>query len=332
MTQPSSPLQFLNPGWFSIVMGLAGLGMAWHHATPLMGPGAGLAAVVLCGAGAVVFVLLALASALRLQRHGQAWAEDLAHPVRHPFVATIPISLMLLATADLALQGPRPLAQVLWWLGSLGQLGVTLWVLARWWRGNQAGGLQWASVTPALLIPTVGNVLVPLGGVPLGFTEWATAQFGIGLLLWPVVLMLMVTRVAVVGMWPERLRPTVFILIAPPAVSALALLQLGAPLALGWAMWGVALFSLLWAGTQTRAIGQLPFALPHWGMSFPLTAMAALTLRLAAPGGALVVPALALLALASLVIAALVLATLRGLRSGTLLAPEPVATIKPVSA
>ena len=63
----------------------------------------------------------------------------------------------------------------------------------------------------------------------------------------------------------------------------------------------------------------------------PLTAIAALTLHLAAPGSALMVLGLALLALASLVIAALVLGTLRGLRSGALLAPEPVAAIMPAS-
>jgi tellurite resistance protein len=39
-----------------------------------------------------------------------------------------------------------------------------------------------------------------------------------------------------------------------------------------------------------------------------------------------------LLALASLVILGLCMGTLRGLRDGSLLAPEPVATIQPVAA
>jgi tellurite resistance protein len=41
---------------------------------------------------------------------------------------------------------------------------------------------------------------------------------------------------------------------------------------------------------------------------------------------------LMLLALASLLVAALLLATVRGLRDGSLLAPEPVASIQPVQA
>lgn len=320
-------LAHLGPPWFALVMGLCGLALAWHRAVPVLGEAAGAAAWVLAGLAALVFALLALGFGLRLWRHPQAWRDDLQHPVRHPFVAALPISLLLLATLAVALHGPHPLAHAAWWLGSLGQLLTTVWVLARWWRGAGAGGLQWAGVTPALIVPIVGNVLVPLAGVPLGHADWSAAQFAIGLFFWPVVMVLIAVRVAVQGLWPARLQPAVFIVIAPPAVVGLALGQFGAPALLAWGCWGLALFGLLWAGTQARAIAALPFALPHWAMSFPLAALAALSLRLAPPGSAAATLALALLALATLVVAALLLATLRGLRNGSLLAPEPAAAI-----
>lgn len=326
------PLKFLFPAWFSVVMGLCGLALAWQRATPLMGEMAGALALVIGLAAALVFVLLAGASLLRLQRHPEAWQDDRNHPVRHTFMANMPISLILLATVAVALAGPSPLAAGLWWIGSLGQLWVTLWVLSRWWSGNKAGGLQWPVVTPALIVPIVGNVLVPLAGVPLGYGEWAAAQFGIGLMFWPVVLVLLMVRIVVQGLWPERLLPLTFIFIAPPAVIGLSSLQLGAPLPLAWALWGMALFSFLWAGRLAARIIALPFGVAHWGLSFPLAAFAALTLRLAEPGGLLAVLGPLLLALTSLVILALSMATLRGLRQGTLLAPEPVASITPVAA
>jgi tellurite resistance protein len=74
-----------------------------------------------------------------------------------------------------------------------------------------------------------------------------------------------------------------------------------------------------------------PFALPFWGLSFPLAAFSALSLQLAnTPAyGWLQAPALVALAVASLVILGLVLGTLRGLRNGSLLAPEVVAHIAP---
>lgn len=328
--RPAAPLKFLFPGWYAIVMGLAGLALAWHRAEPILGPMASGAALVIGMLALVVFLVLAGATLLRWRRHHDSWLEDLRHPVRHAFVATLPIGVLLLVTVATALGLRHPGLTLLWWAASIAQISVTLWVLARWWRGAQAGGLQWAGVTPALFIPIVGNVLVPLAGVPLGYAEASAAQFGVGLLFWPVVLVLLVARLVVQGSWPERMLPTGFIVVAPPAVVALGVLQFGGPATLVWMLWGMALISLLWAGTLTRRIAALPFGLPHWGMSFPLAAFAALTLRLA-EGGVMRSLGLAALALASLVIAALALATLRGLRNGSLLAPEPVAALQPAA-
>jgi tellurite resistance protein len=329
-TQP--PLQFLSPAWFSIVMGLCGLSLAWLRAAPLMGAVTGTIATALGAFAALVFLALAAASAVRLQRHPDAWRDDCTHPVRHTFLATLPVSLLLLATVAVGLTGAGALANALWWAGSLGQLGVTLWVVSRWWNGNRAGGLQWPVVTPALIIPVVGNVLAPLAGVTLGHAEWSAAQFGIGVLFWPLVLALLVVRIAVQGLWPERLMPSAFILVAPPAVIGLSALQLGAPPLLGWMLWGMALFSWLWAATLAKRIVAQAFTIAHWGLSFPMAALAGLTLQLATPGGLLAVLGPMLLALTSLVVFGLGMGTVRGLRQGTLLAPEPVAMIQPVSA
>ena len=41
MTHSPTPLKFLFPGWYAIVMGLSGLALAWHRAEPLMGAGLG---------------------------------------------------------------------------------------------------------------------------------------------------------------------------------------------------------------------------------------------------------------------------------------------------
>lgn len=325
-------LKFLYPGWFASVMGLAGLSLAWHRAAPLMGDAAEAVSFVVGAVAALAFALLAAASVWRAQAVPGAWADDLRHAVRHTFVAAIPVSLLLLATVATALGGRGVAVQALWWLGALAQLAVTAWVMSRWWAGPGPGGLRWAGVTPALFIPIVGNVVAPLAGVPLGHEGWSAAQFGIGVLFWPVVLVLLLVRLVQHGPWPDRLRPTAFIVAAPPAVIGLGLLQFGAPALLGWGLWGVALFSLGWAGTQARQIVGLPFGLPHWAMSFPLAASAALTLRLAVPGTPMALLGVVLLALASLVVCALALATLRGLRDGSLLAPEPVAAVVAASA
>ena len=323
MASRTAALKYLFPGSFAIVMGLAGLALAWHRAVPLMGAEADAAALAIGLVAAAVFIALCVAMLLRHRHHPEAWAEDMRHPVRHTHVASLPVAAILLATWAVAMDAKGTLVGALWWAGSLAQLFVTVWVLQRWWRGHQADGLKWSSVTPALIIPVVGNVLVPLGGVALGHAEWSAAQLGIGLLFWPVVLSLLGVRIAVQGAWAERLLPANFILLAPPAAVGLSLMQFDAPVLLVWGLWGTGLATLLWLTPLLPRIAAQPIGLVHWSMTFPLSAFAALTLRLA-PGGALAVAGMALLALASLLVAALGLATVRGLRSGEWLAPEVV--------
>jgi tellurite resistance protein len=99
-------------------------------------------------------------------------------------------------------------------------------------------------------------------------------------------------------------------------------MQMGAPPLAVWAVWGMALFCLLWALAAVPRIAALPFGLPHWGMSFPLAAFAAFTLRLGALAPWAQVLGTALIAMASLVITLLAIKTLQGLARGTLLVPE----------
>ena len=331
MAHHPTPLKFLFPGWYAVVIGLAGLSLAWQLAVPLMGEIAGLAAMVLGALAAAMFAALSVATLLRANRYPEAWQDDRRHAVRHAFIATLPLAVLLLATVASALFGDSLWVRLLWWCGSLSQLFVTVWVMARWWRGNaganERGGLTWVAVTPALFLPIVGNMLAPLAGPALGAGDWATAQFGIGLLFWPVVLVLIVSRIVTQGRLPERQLPALFIFIAPPAVAGLGLLSLGAPAAVGWACWGMALFMLLWVGTQVQRIIAAPFAISYWAVSFPLAAFTTLTLRLATPGSLMAVLGPVLLAFTSLIVWGLLMATWRGLREGSLLAPETVATI-----
>ena len=312
-------LKHLGPGNFAIVMGLCGLGLAWARARATMGEGALWTASAIAALAALVFVALLAASLLRWMRHREAVLEDLRHPLRQAFFAAIPISLILLATLAHALLGHTGWIAALWWLGCGAQFGVTLWVLARYLRGPAAG---LAGLTPVLFIPVVGNVLAPLAGEGLGHAQWAAAQFGLGLFLWPLVLALLWLRLVQQGLWPERLWATTFITVAPPAVVGLAALQMGAPPALAWMSWGLALAFLLLSAALLPRLRRQGFQLPWWGMSFPLAAFAALSLRLQVPG-----LAIALLALASLTVAGLLLATWRAARGGRLWVPEPVATL-----
>ena len=55
MSHHATPLKFLMPGWFAIVMGLCGLSLAWHRAVPLMGEMAGAGALLPPGAPLLLY-------------------------------------------------------------------------------------------------------------------------------------------------------------------------------------------------------------------------------------------------------------------------------------
>ena len=319
---PPPPLKLLGPQWFATVMGLAGLALAWDAAVPTMGPAAEWVARGIGGVAALVFLVLLVLFSRRGQLYPEALTADLLHPVRHAFIATITVALILLATLGTALFGVSVVWESLWLIACVLQFAVTVWVLSRWWNGNNIGGFQWPGITPVLIIPVVGNVLVPLAGVPLGQQEWAAVQFGVGVFLWPVVLTLILARIGVHGLWPDRLLPTGFITVAPPAVIGLALLRFEAAPVWSQGCWGIALFFLLWAAQVLRPMLAQPFSMAWWALSFPLAAFAALTLRLAPTGQPFTFLAMSVLALTTMVIGALCLWTVRGLQRRKLLVPE----------
>lgn len=319
-------IEHMAPSWFALVMGWCGLSQAWLRSSELLGEHAHTLGVVGGVFTTVLFGLLCLASIVRLSAHPRAVAADLRHPVRHAFMATLPISILLLASLGITLlwrvSPELDLAlTMLWVIGSMLEVVATVWVMARWLT---PGGLQWATFTPVFFIPIVGNVLAPLGGVALGMETWAAAQLGFGLLMWPLLQVMFFVRLVQAGPLPERMSPTLFITLVPPSVGAVSLMLLGAPMWVVWGMWGIAAILLAWVLTQVPTMLSQPFGLPQWGMSFPMAAFTGLTLTLSQEAGGrwLEIPALVLLAITTLVILKLTRNTWRGLHMGHLLVPE----------
>lgn len=328
-TRAIALLEYLAPAWFALVMGWCGLSLAWLRATDLFGDtalGLGLVGGLF---SAVLFVLLCIACVIRLNAHPHAVAADLRHPVRHAFMATLPVSILLLANLGIHLfwgtsSTLNTLLTFVWCVGSMLEIAATVWVLSRWLNSAENGGFQWATFTPVFFIPVVGNVLAPIGGVPIGLENWATAQFGVGLFFWPILQTMLFVRVAQAGPLPARMAPTWFIALVPPSLIGLSLLQLNAPVAVVWTVWGIGAFILALVLTKIHTIREHAFGMPYWATSFPSAAFTTFTLRMSQErGGAwLALPATVMLALTSLLILGLTLQTWRGLRHGHLLVPE----------
>ena len=324
-----APLKYLSPAWFVLVMGWCGLAQTWLLARGVFGDIALGIALVTGAFALLLFVLLCVACVVRLQVHPLAVQADVLHPVRHAFMGALPVSLLLLAslgqglfwdTSSLA----NTVLRMIWMSGSVLELAATLWVLSRWLQPAEQGGLQWKNFTPVLFIPVLGNVLAPVAGVPMGMGAWASAQLGIGALLWLVLQTLFFVRLAQAGPLPGRMSASVFICIVPPSLVGLSLMQLNAPDSVIWALWGMAAFFLALALTQLRTVLEQPFGLPLWGVSFPLAALTVLTLDVLRDSGSawLQIPATLLCAATSFVVVGLTINTWHALRNGVLLVPE----------
>lgn len=306
--------------FFASVMGLAGLTLALHAAETAFGRAhsASLAALVLTAA---VFVAVAVVYGLKLVRHPQAVRAEWHHPVKLAFFPAMSISLLLLATAL------RPVAEApahgLWLAGVAGQGVLTLAVLGGW-IGRRP--FQPMHISPAWFIPAVGNVIVPVAGVPLGHPDLSWLFFSAGVLFWIVLLTLVMNRLVFHDPLPGRLYPTLAILIAPPAVAFLAWLQLtgGALDPVARVFYNLGLVFAALVLTQIGHFRGLPFALSWWALSFPVAALTVATLRYGtlAGSGAHQAAGLGLLGLLGIIIATLVARTALAIRHGEICQPE----------
>ena len=320
MTDADGKLRHFHVSFFATVMGTAGLALAWlrAHEVLAMPRAAGLA---LAGVSALVFVTVALAYGLKLLRHREAVLAELHHPIKLSFFPAFSISLVLLAMAALGVS--VPLARVLWLAGAGLHLVLTLYVLTQWIFQPH---FNVHHSTPAWFIPVVGNILVPIAAVPLGYVEAGWFFFSIGLVFWLVLKVLVFNRFIFHEPLPARLLPTMFILVAPPAVGFIAYLQLNGGELNDFArvLFFTAAFLVLLLLAQFRRFAGSAFFLSWWAYSFPLAAFAiAAQLYYAHTGGGFFLAvAWAALLLATGVVAGLALKTLQVVLDGSVFQPD----------
>jgi len=314
-TRPPQRLEHFPISFFGVTMGLFGLALA------LRSGGFAAAAEGAGWAGLAMMVFLSAMVALKAIRHPAALKAEWMHPVRLAFFPATSISLLLFATF---LRDTMPgVAQVFWVIGAAAHAILTLVVVTAWISHRAFGPGQ---LSPAWFIPAVGNVLVPLAGVPLGYVEISWFFFSVGLIFWIVLLTLVFNRLIFHDPLPGKLKPTLVILIAPPAVAFLAWLLLngGQIDAIARIFLNLGYFFAALVALQVPGLLRLPFALSFWALSFPLAAITTASFKFAALSGSALHRGLGyvLLALLVITIAALIVRTIRAAIAGEICQPE----------
>jgi tellurite resistance protein len=315
----SERLRHFPISFFAMIMGLAGLAIAWRKAQqvlqidPALDSLAGLVA-------SLAFIALAALYLTKWVKFPAAVAEELKHPIKLNFFPTISISLLLLSI--IALPYGHGLAKLLWMLGSLLHLLMTSYVLNSWLHHEH---YEVHHINPAWFIPVVGNVLVPITGVDLGYQEISWFFFSIGIIFWLVLFTIIFNRVLFHNPLPSKLMPTFFILIAPPALGFISYTKLNGDIDnFARVLYYGGLFLTLMFFTQAQRFMNLPFALSWWAYSFPMAAITIATLLMFEATGLVLFKTLGLilLALLSLIVLYLIYRTYVAIRGHKICQPE----------
>ncbi|MDB5413970.1 MAG: C4-dicarboxylate transporter [Rubritepida sp.] len=279
-------------------MGLGGLGLAWRQMATADAGWVWAVGEVLMALTVLSWIVIVGLHAARAVAHPGMLRDDWLHPFRGSFTGAVSIGLMLVAATFIPyLPG---VARALLIAAILLHWAIGLAILSRVLRGEGSAEI----LAPPLLIPLVGNIVATIFCVPLGLGQLGWMLFGIGGLLWLGVQPLLLGRIFAGPPPAPVLRPALFILLAPPAVGALAIGALNGQGPFVWALYGFAAFTLALLLTALRYMMAGGFNAGFWAFTFPLAAFSVSTTKIA-PGwiGAVV------LALATVVIGTITLRT-----------------------
>jgi tellurite resistance protein len=270
-------LEHLPIPLLTMPMGTGGVGLAWRQAHHALGVPAVVGEALLAFTALLWVVVVAL-QALRALRYPEAVLAELRHPVRVAFAAAPTIGLMIVS-AFLHSHAPG-LGAALWAVAVALHLLVAMMLLRR----ILAGRGEIAMISPPLLIPFAGLVLAPVFGVRMGFVEASAMMLGIGVILWLATLPLLLHRLVAGPPLPPPLRPSLAILLAPPAIAALGLIALtGQTGGVVLALVGMALLFAAVLVSLAAEFARVPFGLPWWGVTFPSAAFAVLVMVMGFP-------------------------------------------------
>ncbi len=266
-------LAFFPVTLFATVMGLTGMTLSWQKAAYSLGVNPLVGQVLLIVAACVLLIITTIYM-FKCVQHRERVLGELEHPIQISFFPAFSISLLLLSIATYEVS--VSLSHYLWLCGAGLHLVLTLFVMNQWIHHTR---YQIQHITPAWFIPVVGNIIAPIAGVEHGHTEASWFFFSIGLIYWVVLKTLVFNRILFHDPLPEKLLPTLFIMIAPPAIGFVSYLQLNAGELDNFAriLYFSALFITLLLFTQWPRFSRLPFSLAWWAYSFPLAAFSIAT-------------------------------------------------------
>ncbi len=260
-------LRFFPITLFAVIMGFSGLAICYQKASEIFGitdiVGNGLATIDL-----LLFALIFGTYMLKWIKYPSEVKEEFMHPIRLNFFAAISISMLLLAIVFHPIFSP--LAQALFWVGVAVHTFLTFYTISFWINHN----FEITHSNPAWFIPIVGNVLIPVSGSGFADPAFLMFYFSLGMLFWIVLFTVIFYRIIFHNQLAQKFIPTLFILIAPPAVGFIAYIKVGGTFDMfAHFLLNIALFFTFLLFFMFKNFTKLKFFISWWAFTFPLAAI-----------------------------------------------------------
>jgi tellurite resistance protein len=227
------------------------------------------ASLVFLIADVLLFGLILALFTVRIFKYREEVKKDWRHPVKINFFPAFSIGLLLISIAFLEVNSG--ISKIFWLAGTGLHLIFTLLILSFW---IQHDNIEVKQMNPSWFIPVVGNMMVPVAGVHHGIPGLNWFFFSIGFFFWIILMTIFFYRVVFHHPLPEKLKPTLFILIAPPAVGMIAIFKMtGSAGIFAQVLYYLALFFVMLLFFQFRLFRKIKFFLSWWAYSFPMAAI-----------------------------------------------------------
>ena len=213
----------------------------------------------------ILFIGISLAYGYKLLRYTPDVVAEFNQPVKANYFAAISISLLVLAIATFDFQ--RSIAFVLWCIGAILQLTLLLAIASRWILRDH----EIANLNPAWFLPAAGNIIVSIMGVEFVSKDVCWFFFSIGMFLWLALFIIIFYRIIFHPRLADKLAPTLFIMIAPPALGFIAYVKLYGEFDIfASILLNIALFLTMLLLFMLPYFLKIRFSISWWAYTFPL--------------------------------------------------------------
>ncbi len=261
-------LKFFPIMMYAIVMGMSGLTITYQKAYEWLGfPH--LIGSLLMYTTTTIFIVVTVIYIKKYFTYKIAVKNEFSHPVRINFFAAVSISMLMLAI--IFKEEYNTISAIFWYPGAILHFYLTMHTIAFWINDNQ----ELSHSNPAWFIPIVGNVLVPVGGIGFASTGVLMYFFSVGIFFWIILFAVILNRIIFHHQMAVKFMPTMFILIAPPAVGFIAYFKLyGVIDTFAMTLFNLALFFTFLVAFMYKNFVKIKFFISWWAFVFPVAAMA----------------------------------------------------------